>query len=268
MTHYLFLLLVFYSLISSEAITHAEQSSQMIKPVPIASEKSAPSETEGMVFVKGGCFDMGDTTGDGDPDEKPVHNVCVDDFYIGRYEVTQREWIKGMGRNPSYFINCDDCPVENVSYNDVREFIQRLNRGATLNYRLPTEAEWEYAGQSGGKKEKWAGTNHEEELGDYAWYKSNSGSMTHPVGQKKPNGLGLYDLCGNVQEWVSDYYEPDYYKASPRKNPAGPPPSQYRGNRGGSWVNSSWGVRASIRLRFTQDDRGREFGFRLAASTK
>ncbi len=268
MTHYLFLLLVFYSLISSEAITHAESSSQMIKPVPIESEQSAPPENDGMVFVKGRCFDMGDTTGDGDPDEKPVHNVCVDDFYIGRYEVTQREWMKVMGNNPSSFVNCDDCPVENISYLNVQEFIRRLNRKSTLQYRLPTETEWEYAARSGGKSEKWAGTNSENELEDYVWYKNNSGGKTHPVGQKKSNGLGLYDMSGNVQEWVSDWYEPAYYKTSPRKNPLGPPPSQYRAVRGGAWLNKAWGIRSSIRYRFTQDDRGREFGFRLAASPK
>ena len=252
MKHYLLLVLVFYSLTSPETITHAEQT-------PL-------SETDRMVFVKGGCFDMGDVFGDGDPDEIPVHRVCADDFYIGRYEVTQKEWTKVMGNNPSSFVSCDDCPVENVSFNDVREFIRRLNLKGVLKYRLPTEAEWEYAARSSGKKEKWAGTNNEAESGDYMWNNSNSGDRTHPVGRKKANGLGLYDMCGNVQEWVNDYYEAEYYRTSPKNNPTGSAGSQYRSARGGSLLNKAWGSRTLVRYRFTQDDRGKEFGFRLAAS--
>ena len=265
MKYYLLLLLVFYSVTSPEVITHAGQPGQMVTD-PTGSEKSAMPETDRMVLVKDGCFDMGDTIGDGDDDERPVHRVCVDDFYIGRYEVTQKEWTNVMGNNPSSFVSCDDCPVENVSFNDVREFIRRLNLKGILKYRLPTEAEWEYAARSGGKKENWAGINSEDKLDDYTWNAGNSGGKTHPVGQKKANGLGLYDMSGNVQEWVSDWYEPDYYKSSPKKNPMGPPPSQYRVVRGGAWLNKAWGIRSSLRFRFTQDDRGREFGFRLAAS--
>ncbi|HKZ72031.1 MAG TPA: formylglycine-generating enzyme family protein [Nitrospirota bacterium] len=218
-----------------------------------------------MVLIKGGCFDMGDIFGDGDPDEKPLHQVCVDDFYMGRYEVTQGEWSKIMGDNPSFHIKCEDCPVENVSYKAVQEFMRRLNRRSGGKYRLPTEAEWEYAARSGGKKEKWAGMSNENELDDYAWSRGNSDGKTHPVGQKKANGLGIYDMCGNVQEWVGDYYEAEYYRTSPKDNPKGAPGSQYRPSRGGSMLNKAWGVRTLIRYRFTQDDLGREFGFRLAA---
>ena len=117
-----------------------------------------------MVFVKGGCFDMGETSAEGDPDEVPVHKVCVDDFYIGMYEVTQRQWFKVMGTYPSSFRSCDECPVENVSYLDVQEFIRKLNRMSTGKYRLPTEAEWEYAARSGGQKQMWGSAKSEKKL--------------------------------------------------------------------------------------------------------
>lgn len=221
-----------------------------------------------MVLIKGGCFDMGDVFGDGDPDEIPVHRVCVDDFYMGIYEVTQKEWFQVMGTKPSSFTNCDECPVENVSYIDVQKFIARLNYISDTEYRLPTEAEWEYAARDGGRGYKWAGTNRIEELEDFAWFRNNSGGRPHPVGQKGPNSLGLYDMCGNVQEWVQDYYSGDFYENSPINNPDGPPGSQYRAVRGGSFLNSSWGIRTPIRYRFTPDDHGREFGFRLAASVR
>jgi len=122
-----------------------------------------------------------------------------------------------MGGNRSYFQNCgDDCPVETVSWNDAQDFISRLNQRTGKRFRLPTEAEWEYAARSGGKREKWAGTSSESELGDYAWYSKNSGGSTHPVGQKKPNGLGLYDMSGDVWEWCQDWYGKDFYKWRPR----------------------------------------------------
>ncbi len=253
--------IIFLLLIATASFAEAP-----VKKEPVTSDLPG---MDGMVLVKGGCFDMGDVPGDGDPDEKPVHKVCVDDFYIGKYEVTQKQWKAVMGKNPSSFVYCDPCPVENVSYIDVQEFIKKLNRMTGGNYRLPTEAEWEYAARDGGKKEEWAGLNNEKELGDYAWFKINSEFKTHPVGQKKPNALGLYDMCGNVQEWVNDFYDGDYYaarpKKNPEKNPIGPEWGQYRVVRGGAMLNGPWGIRNAIRYRFTTDDRGREFGFRLAA---
>ncbi len=227
---------------------------------------AGPPDAEGMVFIKGGCFEMGDLFKDGDPDEKPVHKVCVNDFYIGMYEVTQMKWFQIMKTYPSSLVRCDECPVENVSYLDVNEYIKKLNRSSAREYRLPTEAEWEYAARGGGQKQKWSGAAVENELNDYAWLKINSDNRPHPVGLKKANGLGLHDMCGNVQEWVYDYYDSDYYRTSPVNNPGGPSASQYRVARGGSFLNSQWGIRTSIRYRYTRDDRGREFGFRLAAS--
>lgn len=264
---YYYIVLSFISsfLILSHTAIPAELAEQGNKPLQQETPQPDSSTMEGMVFIKGGCFEMGDVFGDGDPDEKPLHQVCVADYYIGRYEVTQGEWSKIMGDNPSFHIKCDDCPVENVSYKAVQEFIRRLNRRSGGKYRLPTEAEWEYAARSGGKKEKWAGMNSENELDDYAWSRGNSDGKTHPVGQKRANGLGIYDMCGNVQEWVSDYYDTEYYRTSLKDNPKGATGGQYRVSRGGSMLNKAWGIRTSIRYRFTQDDLGREFGFRLAA---
>lgn len=229
-----------------------------------------------MVFVKGGCFQMGDTFGDGVSDEKPVHEVCVNDFYIGKYEVTQGQWqsvmgnnpwqlLNVMGNNPSHFKNCgDDCPVERVSWDDVQEFIRKLNQQSGKDYRLPTEAEWEYAAKSGGKSEKWPGTSSGKSLGNYAWYDANSGNKTHPVGQKLPNGLGLHDMSGNVWEWCSDRYSSIYYNQSPRDNPDGPSFGSYRVLRGGSWSNDSRFVRAVIRGMVSPVSRIYCYGFRLA----
>lgn len=219
-----------------------------------------------MVFVKGGCYRMGDTFGDGDADEKPVHEVCVNDFYIGKYEVTQGQWKAVMGNNPSHFKNCgDNCPVETVSWNDIQQFLQRLNSRSGKQYRLPTEAEWEYAARSGGKSEKYAGGNDVDAV---AWYSKNSGSETHPVGQKRPNGLGLYDMSGNVREWCSDWYGEKYYSQSPRDNPDGPSSGSYRVLRGGSWLYSPRIVRAAYRLGLNPGDRDNCYGFRMALSAR
>ncbi len=187
---------------------------QKADATPVLVEQAAPATVRGFiesstgmefVAVNGGCFQMGDNFGDGMADrEKPVHEVCVSDFVIGKYEVTQGQWRKLMGSNPSKFNSCgDNCPVEQVSWNDVQQFIQRLNSQSGRNFRLPTEAEWEFAARSGGKHEKYSGGDNVDAV---AWYGDNSGKMTHPVGQKQANGLGLYDMSGNVWEWVSDWY--------------------------------------------------------------
>jgi formylglycine-generating enzyme required for sulfatase activity len=206
------------------------------------------------VYVKGGCYQMGDTFGAGRGDEKSVHEVCVDDFYIGKYEVTQGQWKAIMRNNPSEFSTCgDNCPIENVGWSDVRDFIRKLNAKSGDKYRLPTEAEWEYAARSGGRNEKWAGTSGEDELGQYAWFDKNSDKKTHPVGQKRPNGLGLYDMSGNVEEWVHDNYiemyynHENYYNNSPRNNPQGPVSGPYRVLRGGSWFLDAGSARTSSR---------------------
>ena len=173
----------------------------------------------GMAFmwVPGGCYQMGDTFGDGDEDEKPVHEVCVDGYWMGKYEVTQGEWQKIMGSNPSHFNKGDNYPVEKVSWNDAKEFIRKLNSKSNgYKFKLPTEAEWEYAARSGGKKEKYSGSS---DVDSVAWYNSNSGKSTHSVGTKAPNGLGIYDMSGNVWEWVEDIYSNNAYRNHSRNNP-------------------------------------------------
>lgn len=221
-----------------------------------------------MVFVKGGCFQMGDIFGKGDEIERPVHKVCLDDFYMGKYEVTQREWVEIIGANPSGFKGCDNCPVENVSWEDVSKYIKKLREKTGKEYRLPTEAEWEYAARSGGKKELWAGTSDDVKLGDYAWHHYNTDDSTHPVGQKKPNGLGIYDMSGNVSEWVWDGYNKKYYETSPKDNPKAPLDEHEieRVIRGGSWVSNPWAIRTTDRSRNAPDTKDPVCGFRLALS--
>jgi formylglycine-generating enzyme required for sulfatase activity len=214
-----------------------------------------------MVYVKGGTFQMG--SNDGDSDEKPVHTVTVSDFYIGKYEVTQKQWREIMGNNPSNFKNCDNCPVEKVSWNDVQEFIKKLNQKTGKNYRLPTEAEWEYAARGGSQSRgyKYAGSNN---IGEVAWYDGNSSSKTHAVGGKKPNELGIYDMSGNVYEWCSDWYV--NYSAGSQRNPQGPTSGFDRVLRGGSWSGLAGFCRVSNRSICDPDDRYSFSGFRLAVS--
>jgi len=214
------------------------------------------------VFVKGGSFRMG--SDEGENDEKPVNEVRLDDYYIGKYEVTQGQWSKIMGDNPSKFKLGDNYPVENVSWDDIQVFLQKLSQKTGQNYRLPTEAEWEYAARSGGKHERFAGTSNESELKGYTWFYRNSGNQTHPVGQKMPNGLGIYDMSGNVWEWCWDWYGNNYSSKSPRDNPDGPRGGSDRVLRGGSWLSTAAYLRASYRYYNTTDYRYYNLGFRLA----
>jgi formylglycine-generating enzyme required for sulfatase activity len=194
---------------------------------------------EGMIFVEGGEYLMGSENGDGD--EKPVHKVMVNSFYIDKYEVTQREYEKVMGNNPSYSKN-PSAPVEQVSWNDAVAYAQKIGK------RLPTEAEWEYAARGGNKSRgyTYSGSNT---IGDVAWYGSNSRGTTRPVGTKQPNELGIYDMSGNVWEWCSDWYSDTYYSSSPLTNPTGLSSGTYRVLRGGSWDNLDLNCRVANRLR-------------------
>lgn len=192
-------------------------------------EAAGPAGME-FVSVKGGCFRMGDVFGDGEPDEQPVHEVCVSDFLIGRHEVTQRQWESVMGSNPSSRGDCGpDCPVESVSWEMVQEYIAKLNGATGRSYRLPTEAEWEYAARSGGKAERWAGTNDAASLDEFAW----GDTIVREVGGRKANGLGIHDMTGNILEWCHDWYGATYYAVSPRDNPSGPKTGGQRVMRGG-----------------------------------
>ncbi len=220
---------------------------------------------------------MGDSFGEGVSDENPLHEVCVDDFYLGKYELTQGEWKEIMGSNMASFHECgDDCPADNVSWNNVQKFIRKLNEKTGINYRLPTEAEWEYAAREGGKKLRFGtGKNiigaDESNFNASKKYKkpySRPGIYrTKTISAKSffPNSLGLYNMSGNVWEWVQDWYDKDYYQKSPRDNPKGPDSGDYRVLRGGSWGNLSNNLRAANRHRDRPDSHRRMlYGFRLA----
>jgi formylglycine-generating enzyme required for sulfatase activity len=227
------------------------------------SARSRQSWEPEMVFVEGGTFTMGCTSeqvGDCEGDESPSHEVTLNNFQIGKYEVTQSQWKAIMGGNPSYFSGCDNCPVERVSWNDVLKFIRKLNEKSGKNYRLPTEAEWEYAARGGNKSKgyKYAGGNVP---GSVAWYDDNSGSKTHEVGQKQANELGLYDMSGNVWEWCSDWYR--NYSSGAQSNPKGPNSGSYRVLRGGGWSFNAGYCRVSNRSSRNPDYRNRGIGFRL-----
>ena len=227
-----------------------------------------------MILVKGGTFQMG--SNDGEKDEQPVHEVTVPGFYIGKYEVTQKLWSEIMGNNPSKFNNCDDCPVENVSWDDVQEFLKKLNVKTGKKYRLPTEAEWEFAAKGGKEKtassikesmlintkQKYAGSNIIDEV---AWYDGNSGDKTHPVGQKKPNGLSIYDMSGNVWEWCGDKY--GSYQETPTDGSAWEGGnSSGRVNRGGSWNYNAKNCRSANRDNDYPAGSSDYLGFRLVRS--
>lgn len=236
------------------------------KPLPPKSEDLLVDSTTGMefVWVPGGCFQMGDTVGDGESDEMPLHEVCLDGFWMGRTEVTQGQWQKIMGNNPSYFQKGVNFPVEQVSWNDVQGYIRTLGDQSGKSYRLPTEAEWEYAARSGGNDDKYAGGNN---LDAVAWYGSNCGNSSHPVAQKRPNGLGLYDMTGNVWEWCQDWYGNDGYRSSQRSNPRGPSSGSTRVNRGGCWRNFDNTCRLANRDSHGPGDRRAGLGFRLVVAS-
>ena len=189
-----------------------------------------------MVHVQGSTFRMGCTAeqDDCDGDEKPVHQVQVSDFAIGKYEVTQEVWEAVMGENPSDFEGCSQCPVEHVSWNDVQAFLTKLNAVTGVRYRLPTEAEWEYAAR-GGQRSRGYPYAGSETPGSVAWYGRNSWGATHPVGQKQPNELGLYDMSGNVWEWVADCWHADYVGAPSDRSAWQSGDCSVRVLRGGSW---------------------------------
>jgi formylglycine-generating enzyme required for sulfatase activity len=255
----------------------------------LAQSSSSAKNANGIEFVKiaPGEFLMGCSTGDTgcDADEKPSHRVQITKgFEIGKYEVTQAQWQSVMGSNPST-IKGDDHPVETVSKNEVHDFLGRLNaRSDGYRYRLPTEAEWEYAARAG------TSAGQPASLDEVAWYAANSDDETHPVGQKKPNAWGLFDMLGNVREWVEDLYQQGYYGNSPAADPTGPELAQAqpqagqggrrgfgRGNfgrggrmrqlpvvRGGGWDNPATFIRFSARYHYYGPTlRVSDIGFRV-----
>ena len=221
-----------------------------------------------MVYVEGGTFQMGYKTGD--DDEKPVHEVKLNSFQIGQTEVTQELWEAVMGTNPCKFKG-NKRPVEQVSWNDCQEFITKLNELTGKQFRLPTEAEWEFAAR-GGTKSKSYEYSGGDNLEDVAWYTVNSKDKgedspdygTHEVKTKAPNELGIYDMTGNVWEWCQDWYGSDYYSNSVVNNPTGPTSGSNRVARGGSWGTNASKCRCANRNCFTPSSTFTSFGFRLA----
>ena len=235
------------------------------KPVVNASGKETftiGSVSFNMVKVKGGTFKMGSNDSEALDREKPVHSVTLSDYYIGETEVTQELWEVVMGTNTSYYSGSTK-PVEMVSWDDCQKFINKLNDLTGLEFRLPTEAEWEYAARGGNKSKgyKYAGSNTIDEV---AWYYDNLSSSTHPVGTKSPNELGIYDMSGNVWEWCSDWYA--IYTSVSQTNPTGPSTGSFRVFRGGGWNSSAQFCRVAHRGYGTPDIRNSNLGFRLVCS--
>ena len=244
----------------------SEATLQVLIKKPEVTQPVASSLEIEMIRVDGGTFMMGATSEQGNDShvsEKPVHKVTLSGFMIGKYQVTQAQWDAVMGNNPSHFKG-DNLPVENVSWNDVQDFISKLNAQTGKQYRLPTEAEWEFAARGGNRSidYKYSGSNNPDEV---TWYYKNSGSNSHPVGTKLSNELGIYDMSGNVWEWCSDWN--GTYNITVQTNPQGPSSGSDRVFRGGSWGSSAVCARVSYRYGWNPDFRRSNLGFRLAHSS-
>ena len=218
-----------------------------------------------MIAVEGGTFTMGATfEQQNDPysNEKPTHQVTLSSYYIGETEVTQALWTAVMGNNQSNFKG-DNNPVEKVSWNDCQKFIEKLNSLTGKKFRLPTEAEWEYAARGGNKSKgyQYSGSNN---LDDVAWYTKNSNYKTHPVKTKQPNELGMYDMSGNVWEWCQDWY--GNYGSDSQTNPKGPSSGSGHVYRGGSWFANAVVCRSANRTGHTPGLRDCDLGLRLVLS--
>ncbi len=216
-----------------------------------------------LAYIPAGCFmqesDEYGSEREYDGSERPIHEVCLNAFWMGKFQVTQEQWKQIMGQNPAKFQKGNDYPVELVSWHDVQNFSKRLNIKSGKNYRLPTEAEWEYACRANGSS-KYSG---DDDLDDVGWYDKNSGDSTHSVGKKKANAFSLYDMSGNVWEWCNDWYGTDYYVSSPKNNPVGPDSGIRRVLRGGSYFDDSLYCRSVYRGRHRPEGRDDFIGFRL-----
>ena len=254
--------------VSEPPQTNWESTPLAVKPKPKSIVQKGQTWTEpttGMkfVWVPKGCFNMGSSSGESD--EKPVHEVCVDGYWMGQTEVTQGQWQKMMGSNPAYFKENGECtsalcPVEQVSWSDSQDFIDKLKDRTGKNFRLPTEAEWEYACRAGGDTKKYAGAYSPDSV---AWYDGNSGEKTHRVATKKANALGLYDMSGNVWEWTQDWYKGSAYSSHARNNHIYDAGGQRRVLRGGSWAGSAGYTRCARRLDLFPGIRPVDTGLRL-----
>ncbi len=237
----------------------AAEAAEVARAAARAAETLVRAIERDMVIIPAGRFEMG--SNDGLSDEKPVHTVLIKQFALSKHEVTQGQWRAVMGSNPSHFKDCgDDCPVEYVSWDDAQDFVLKLSQLAGNTYRLPSEAEWEYACRAGGD-DSYCGGN---DLGTLAWVDGNSGSRTHRVGQKQANPFGLYDMTGNVWEWTQDCWN-DSYRGAPADGSAwARGECGRRVERGGSWSNIPYLARAANRSRDPTGDRNLNVGFRGA----
>ena len=253
---------------STQSVTTSSDFSSISSVSSGSNEISIPVKngiTIDMVKVEAGTFMMGATSEMQNPlvGEKPVHQVTLtNDYYIGKYEVTQALWKAVTGKNPSQFKG-DDLPVEQVSWKDCQKFISKLNSMTGRKFRLPTEAEWEYAAR-GGKKSRDYQYSGSSKVSNVAWYRDNGKQKTHPVGTKRSNELGLYDMTGNVWEWCQDWY--GSYVTSSQTNPTGANSGSYRVRRGGGWFNVAWGCRSSFRDGSAPGGRYSGLGLRLVLS--
>ena len=221
-----------------------------------------------MVLISAGEFMMGSPDSDKDAFkwEKPQHRVRITKpFYLGKYSVTQEQWQTLMGSNPSHFKGPKN-PVENVNWDDCQQFLGKLNAqvgSGAGKFQLPSEAQWEYACRAGSKT-KYCFGDDDSKLGDYAWYDANSDRKTHPVGEKKPNAWGLYDMHGNVWEWCQDWWKDGYYKESPVDDPTGPTGGSIRVARGGGWDDPAGYCRSALRGNLEPGLRNGNLGLRVS----
>ncbi len=242
-----------------------------------------PSTGMEFIFIKGGCFQMGDSVGDGDPNERPVHDICVSDFYLGQYEVTNSQFKKfrpqhNSGESQKISLDEQNQPVVNVSWEDAVAFAQWLSQKSGQTYRFPTEAEWEYAARAGSNQSRFWGNNPneacmyanvadlkaKEQREKWTVFSCNDGyAVSAPVGSFKPNGYGLYDMLGNVWEWCEDVYNSEAYNKLPKDNPLYGGSGEYQVMRGGGWSNGPLGIRSSHRVGLSPDFGHHSLGFRL-----
>jgi len=262
----------------------------LVFPSAANAEASFTDPLTGMEFtmIKGGCFSMGDSVGDGDPNERPVHEVCLTDFYIGTYEVTNSQFRKFMPQHSSNtsdeaMLNDDNQPVVNISWEDALAYAEWLSQKSGQNYRLPTEAEWEYAVRAGSKDSRFWG-NSPDQACTYANVADMTAKKERPkwttfsctdgfvvssaIGSFKPNGYGLYDMLGNVWEWCQDVYNSEAYSKLPKDDPVYSGPGEYRVMRGGGWSNGPLGIRSSHRVGLSPDFGHHALGFRLARNAQ
>lgn len=239
----------------------------------LPSEGGGPGEVlvepvVGISFIRvpGGSFVMGDTFGEGIPNEQPVHTVHLDSFFIGKFSVTQTQWKTLMPENPARFRG-EVNPVEQVTWEDAQNFIRCLTEanGGKFAFHLPTEAQWEFAARSGGREEKFAGGDDFEK---FAWCEENSAGTTHPVGTRTPNGLGICDMSGNVWEWCLDIFREDAYETHAERNPVCLEGATDRVIRGGSWNIDAWNARCARRFCYLADFWGPGLGFRLVMAVR